>query len=946
VLEIRFLGAFSIRSGKKELLLPSRMAQSLFAYLVMNAGTAFRREKLAGQHWPDSREEAARDYLRHALWRIRKGLESISSERYLHADDMTVTFAASQEYRLDTAVLLQAGTCTTADDLMNALLACGGELLPGFYDDWVVLEREHLQAVYEQEMGRLLGMLQDGGRWPETLVWAEKWIGFGHRPEPAYRALMLAHAAKGDMSKVAATYERCVKTLLDFGVQPSEQTKALYDDIKSGKTFVAAAPPDRSLPRNLVPSSNIPIPLTSFIGRQRELKKIAELLSASRLLTLTGPGGVGKTRLAIRAATDSIKVFRDGAFWVGLVGLADANLVPQEIAEALGVREVPSEPLEHTLITHLRSRELLLVMDNCEHLIQACAQAAEHLLAACPGLSILATSIEGLGLFNETVWQVPSLPLPRGQDDSTLDELRENESVRLFCERAKQASPAFRLEQENASFVAQICQRLDGIPLAIELAAARTKVLSASEIAGRLDDRFSLLTAGSRTAIPRHQTLRATLDWSHDLLAEPERILFRRQSVFAGGFTLEAAERVCGQDALQGAVLDLLGRLVDKSLVIVEPAAAGGETRYRLLETIRQYGLERLIAAGEAPTLRRLHVQFYLELAEVSESHVFRPDAMLWIARLDTELENFRSAIEWSTSAGKADLALRMLGALAYFWFSRGFLGSEWKDLVHQALARPEGSERTSIRAKALKSMGLTCWEDAHARERLPDLEEALSIAEELGDRFNIAMSLRYLGLLEDIDGNYAAARRLLGRSLEIWQEIGPEADLERAIGLIFVGDLAKHEGDLSAAKSLYEEAIAGLERVGDLNWRGYAVRRLAHLAWLAGEENKAFALCKESLDMNMQMADPRGIVACLAGFFSIATSVGEYANAAVLAGGVERQLTSTGIRLLLQDRLEFERNLASLRGHLGSKGFEKAYAKGQAMSLEAALAFALRASA
>ncbi len=945
MLEIRLLGAFSIRSGKKSIPLPSRSAQSLFAYLILNAGTAYRREKLAGQLWPDSTEESARDYLRHALWRIRKALRSASLGTCLQADDLTVAIVASADYRLDTAVLARAGECTSADELMETLSSYGGELLPGFYDDWVILEREHLQALFEREMGRLLGLLQETGRWQDMLQWAEKWIALGQRPEPAYRALMSAHAANGDMSRVAAAYERCVKTLREFGVEPSEQTKSLYDDIKSGKHSTAIAPDPTALPPKLVPSSNIPVPLTSFVGRARELKKIAELLSSSRLLTLTGPGGVGKTRLAIRAAAESSKNFRDGASWVSLVGLSDANLVPQEIAESLGVREVSSEPLVQTLITHLRSSQLLLVLDNCEHLIQACARMAEQLLAACPGLSILTTSIEGLGLFNETIWQVPSLPLPGAQLALSLKELREIESVRLFCERAQHASAAFALEERNSSFVSQICQQLDGIPLAIELAAARTKVLSVDEIAARLDDRFSLLTAGSRTAIARHQTLRATIDWSHDLLTDLERILFRRLSVFAGGFTLGAAEHVCSQDMAQGSILEVLGRLVDKSLVIVDPGAAGRDTRYRLLETIRQYGLEKLIAAGEAPTLRQLHVQFYLGLAESSESHLFRPDAMAWIARLDTELENFRSAIEWSTSAGKADLALRMLAALAYFWFSRGFLGSEWNDLVHLALARPEGSQRTSIRAKALNGIGLTCWEDSQVRERLPELEEALSIAEELGDRWNTAMALRYLGLLENIQANYASARPLLERSLEIWQEIGPEADLERAIGLIFVGDLEINQGKRDSAKSLYEESIAGLERVGDLNWRGYAVRRLAHLAWLEGQGQRALTLCKESLDLNMQMADPRGIVACLAGFFSIATSVGDHANAAVLAAGVERQLTSTGIRLLLQDRLEFERNLERLRVELASKAFEKSYAKGQGMTLESAMEFALRAA-
>ena len=325
-----------------------------------------------------------------------------------------MSFAAAGEYRLDAADVKRAGECKSTDDLMKALGAYAGELLPGFYDEWVVLERTHLQSIYETEMARLLEMLQQAGRWAEVLEWAEKWIAFGQRPEPAYRALMSAHAANGDMSRVAAAYERCVKTLSEFGVAPSEQTRKLYDELKSGKVASkpAAAPSRRVAASEAAAVSSIPVPLTSFVGRERELKKIAELLSSARLLTLTGPGGVGKTRLAIVAAGQSLKKFRDGVFWVSMVGISDANLVPQAIAEVLQVREVPTEPLVQTLITHLKSRELLLVLDNCEHLIQACARISEELLAACPGLRILATSIEGLGLFNETVWQVPSLPLP------------------------------------------------------------------------------------------------------------------------------------------------------------------------------------------------------------------------------------------------------------------------------------------------------------------------------------------------------------------------------------------------------------------------------------------------------------------------------------------------------------------------------------------------------
>src|SRR6266511_144215 len=313
MLEVRLLGKFEIKRDGKPVAISSRPAQSLFAYLILNAGTAHRREKLAGMLWPDSLDETARDNLRHALWRIRKALESASSTRFLHADEVTISFKKSSDYQLDAAELEKLSANASADELMAVLSEYQGELLPGFYDEWVVLEREHLHSVFEHHMARLMSLLQTEKRWLDILDWGERWIKLGQKPEPAYRALMSAHAAKGDMSKVAVTYERCVKSLKEFGIEPSEQTKELYKNLRSGRET------NRSLSVSAEPfaketSSTIPVPLTSFIGREKELKEIAKLLSSSRLLTLTGPGGVGKTRLAIQTAHDSIKKFKDGVF--------------------------------------------------------------------------------------------------------------------------------------------------------------------------------------------------------------------------------------------------------------------------------------------------------------------------------------------------------------------------------------------------------------------------------------------------------------------------------------------------------------------------------------------------------------------------------------------------------------------------------------------------------
>ena len=942
MLKVRLLGKFEVIHGDKTITVTSRPAQSLFAYLILSAGTSHRREKLAGMLWPGSLEETARDNLRHALWRLRKALETGASTRFLHGDDLTIRFEASSEYWLDAAELENVSENASAGELSTVLSQYQGELLPGFYDEWVVLQREHLSSVFEHHMARLLSLLQDEHRWLDVLEWGERWIKLGQKPEPAYRSLMCAHVAKGDMSKVAGTYERCVKALREFGIEPSDQTKQLLADLKDGKEILKklAVP---TVPAGKEASSNIPVPLTSFVGRQKELAEIAGLLASSRLLTLTGPGGVGKTRLAIQAAHDSMKKFKDGVFWVGLVGLSDENLIPQEIAQLFNVREIAHEPLIETLKTYLKSKDLLLVLDNCEHLIGACAHYAEQLLAGCPKLKILATSIEALGIFNETTWQVPSLPLPETQHTLSLEALREFASIELFHERARHAKPGFVLDERNSASVAHICRRLDGIPLAIELAAARMKVLSVAEIAARLDDRFSLLTSGSRTALPRHQTLRATIDWSHDLLTGLERILFHRLAVFASGFTLEAAEAVCSfEDLKRNDILELLGRLVDKSLVIVEANSEIHETRYRLLETIRQYALEKVTEAGEARDLRDRHLEFFVNLAEQAEPNMFGSESEVWFKRLDQELDNIRAAIEWSTNSGKAVMALQITGSLVYFWFAHGLHASEWHDRVQAALSRPEGMERTLARAKALNGMGFMYWADIYPRHKRAELEEALSIGRELGDRWNIATALRNLGLLENIQENYQEARAVLEQSLKIWREMGSEGKMGSAWTLIFLGDTALNHDEPEWARSLYEESVAILQEPGDLNFLAYSLRRLGQLAWREGNDEKAFAFCKESLILNRKVNDIRGTMACVAGFAAIAVRQKDFERAAKLMAAVETQLALLGIRLLFLDLIEYERNLALLRTSLDEKKLAASWSEGRQMSLDEVLVFAL----
>lgn len=685
--------------------------------------------------------------------------------------------------------------------------------------------------------------------------------------------------------------------------------------------------------------NNLPIQLTSFVGRNKEVGQIKRLLEQYRLVTLTGSGGIGKTRLSLQVASELLKDYPGGAWLVELAPVTEPSLVTQAACASLNVTPPGNTPALNTLTGYLRPKKILLIMDNCEHLIDACAQLAEALLHTCPNLQIVASSREPLGIEGESVYLVPSLSLV--DSNSGLKIIEQSEAVQFFIERSTAISPGYALTEANASTIAQICDRLSGMPLAIELAAARVRIMSVDEIAERLDDCFELLTGGSRVAPPRHETLRATMDWSHDLLTEPERIFFRRLAVFAGGFTLEAAEAVCSQGIKQSDILDLLGRLVDKSLVAVERAYPTGETRYRLLETIRQYALEKLAGTSEAPAIRDRHLEFFVRLAEDAEPKVFSNKSGIWW-RLDKDLNNFRAAMEWSTNSGKAIAALQIAGSLIYFWFVRGLVGSEWHDHVQPALARPEGMKRTPARAKALNGIGLSYWADVYPAEAREQLEEALSIGRELGDPWNIATALRNLGLHASIHGNYEQAQTLLEQSLQIWQEMGPEGGLGSSWTLIFLGEVALHQEQPERARLLLENANTILREIGDHNFLAYSIRNLSQLAWREGNYENATDLCKESLTLNQEVGDLRGVIACLAGFADIAVGQGKIERAARLMATVENQLALIGTRLLILDRMEYERNLALLRAKLDEKTLARFWEKGKAMTMQRAIEYAL----
>jgi predicted ATPase/DNA-binding CsgD family transcriptional regulator len=731
------------------------------------------------------------------------------------------------------------------------------------------------------------------------------------------------------------------------------------------------------------PLHNLPAPRSSFIGRQQELLEIKRELATTRILTLTGAGGSGKTRLALEVARDLIGSYPDGVWLVELAPLSEEELVPKAVAEALEVPERPGELLADTLADVLGSRELLLILDNCEHLVEAAARLADSLLDSCPRLRILATSRETLDVPSEIVWPVPTLSIPDPQRPPAVEELEGSESARLFAERARRRDPTFSLSQHNARAVAEICQRLEGIPLAIELAAAPVRSLSVKQISERLEGSLELLTRGGRTAVRRQRTLRGALDWSHELLSEAERVLFRRLSVFAGGWTLEAAEAVESWDGLtQEDIFELLSGLVDKSLVLAE-ATRDGEMRYRLLEPIRQYALEKLEESGEAEAVRRRHAEYCLTLAEEAEPGLEGAQQQKWVNRLEIEHDNIRTALSWSLERAEgAELGLRMGAALGEFWYLRSYLG-EGLRWLEEALARSEqtAAERAralqrvsllaiyqgdfdravsaseeglelegvelfrrgggdSVAAELRRTMGLAVAHRGEDERAMEFFEESLALSREAGNSRGVANSLFRLGMMWRVEGDFERATELMEEALALCRESGDPALLASILthlGMTFV-----FQGDLERAKAPLEEAAALLR---EQKHRTFLVVALMYLGWAAllqSDSELARALHTEGLELQREVGDRPAASESLGALACVAQAQGGASRAARLLGAAQALREVIGYQQESGDRALAEPYLAAARSRLGEAAWDVAYAEGREMTFEESVDYAL----
>ena len=731
--------------------------------------------------------------------------------------------------------------------------------------------------------------------------------------------------------------------------------------------------PTSELRTSLASPNNLPLQPTSFVGRDQELEEAIKLLTGSRLLTVTGVGGSGKTRLALQAATSLLDAFRDGVWLVELAPVAEPDGVARAIAATLGVREQSGQTLEAVLIDHLRSLELLLILDNCEHLLDPAAWIVQRLLAAAPQIRILATSREMLGVAGEVPYHLRSMGFPAIDDPADL--IARFDAVRLFSARAEAVRTGFRVTSDNARAVASLCHRLDGMPLAIELAAARLRILSPEQIASRLDDRFRLLTGGSRTALPRQQTLQAAIDWSYDLLEEPEKVLFDRLSVFQGGFTLEAAEFVCAGPPLEPPqVLDLLSHLVDKSLVTAADASDG--VRYRMLETLRQYGRERL-AEGDTEVVREAHAKYFRGLAETALPHLRGLEENVWQERLEIDHDNLRQALRWSIDAGRADLAQGLAGTLYRFWMIRHYSeeGREWlgqavdmapADQTSWGLAQlgagtmallhgdlDEGRRHLEIAVATLRKgdrgdLTLAAIHNlAMAAIRIGDYEtgaelvtEEFADAEARQDFQSMAFATQELASLANATGDTEKGGRLLDAALQYAEKSGSMEMLSNALTTAFFEAL--YIDDLDRAEA-YSKRLSDLGRIPSAPGREDVVAAL--VMGRKGDPEGALVKLKKSWGAEFRkLADYRSIAVVMVEVFvevaGFELATGSPEKAAVLLGGSEQLLR--GRKRMPQEQRVFERQRDTALKHLSREEYEAAFERGLALTFDELLDFAI----
>jgi predicted ATPase/DNA-binding SARP family transcriptional activator/DNA-binding CsgD family transcriptional regulator len=891
-LGIQLFGGFAVFVGSSlvhESTWRLRKAKSLLKLLALMPRHRLHRERALEILWPEHDPDAASQSLHRVLHALRHTLQPDlpprAQSRYVVLRDDTVILCPGANLVVDvddfTRAVDEARRARSEVAYERALALYRGDILPDdLYEDWTVARREQLCEQYVELLAEAARLHLQLGNQPQAILLLQRLIDARPAAEDAHLALIYLYAVSGRRYDALRQYQQLRDALRrELDAEPGPAAQRLYARIQAGQApmqsvavaFGPSAPPGTgtvTAEAGAIPSGArvtttgmaIAASLTEFVGRARELDEVLALLSSSRLLTLTGAGGCGKSRLAIEAVSHVRGNFPDGAVVVELAALADPQLVPQAAAGAIGVTQEPGRALTESLSAALAAKRLVLVLDNCEHLREACAALCEEVLAACPNVSILATSRRRLRAAHETHWRVPSLATPRPDCLPPFERLLEYDAIRLFCLRATAASRhEFELTRQSAAAVVAICARLDGIPLAIELAARQRRYMTIEQIAARLNDALGELGGSSPDGLRRHETLRATLDWSYDLLAEPERMLFQRLAVFSGGWTLEAAAAICGEEPLErGEPLNLLARLVDESLIVTEKRDAA--MRYRFLEPIHQYARAKLTTSGEAERVSRRHAKCCCALAEEAATHL-RTKAVdeqrEWLHRLDPELDNLRAALRWSLDNGELQTGLRLAVALKWYWYCRN-LSIEGRRWMEELLGCPGSAACSALRADVLYDASALAMYQGDL-ERAADLASASQdLCRELQDTGGVIRALVILGCVAEFAGDYVRAAANHSECLDLARQA---ADIPLVtISLSNLADVAAAQGDLERAHDLYDESLRLARRERLPRNVAMALTNLGKVALRRGEPDQAELLLAEALAMARALEEARGI--------------------------------------------------------------------------------------
>jgi predicted ATPase/DNA-binding SARP family transcriptional activator len=905
-MEFRILGPLEVELDGPPISAKGHKPRALLGLLLLHRNQPVAPEQLIDDLWGDDAPATAANTLQVYVSQVRKIVfdrlktEGGSYRLRVEADELDADLF--ERLAGDGATALGRKSYGEAAELLAEALALwrGPALADLRYDAFAQGEIARLEelrlAAVEDRIEADLGL----GRHDQLVGELESLVS-DHPTRERLRGLqMLALYRAGRQADALEAYRQAREALLEeLGLEPGPELKELEQAILRQ---------DEALSRRPLPESNVPVPVSSLVGRQRELDEIANALrDGTRVLTLTGPGGSGKTRLAIEAANLLASELRDGAFFVALDAIRDRALLLPAIGQAVAVRESSEQPLLESLAERLTGRQALLLIDNFEQLAEAAPELSQ-VLETSPGLTILVTSRAALRI--------------SGEQEYPVDPLGPEDAVALFVERAHGADPRFRLTDENADAVKEIVARLDGLPLAVELAAARTKLLPPEAMLALLDERLDLLSRGARDLPERHRALRDTVAWSYDLLGTEEKELFARLGVFGGGFTLESAVAVCD------ASLDGVATLIDDSLLERDGR------RLRMLETIREYALEQLEADEDAEFVRRRHAEHFLKLAEAE------PDSgqAAWLARMDAERNNFRSALTWSLDLGEASLALRLAAALWEFWWVRGYL-AEGRGWLDAALARGR-TAAPELRARALHAAGSLATRQGDYESAAALFEESLALWEELGDAAGTARSLLSMGTVAAEQGDQERAIELSERASELYGESGDKRG--HALAISNLGGIALERGEYARAAALSEQAYGLFQTLEDSEGMAFALVNQGFAALSERQHDRAVELLREALRRLAELEFRDVIGYCFEGLAAVLALTGREDEASKLLGAAESLRESLGVGLAPAEQATHDQTVAAVQGALGEKRFSAAWRQGRELALDEAIAYAL----